>query len=349
MCLHTKALASRPLFFERNRVFRIYQGGALFHRLFGDPEKDGSYPEEWIASSVKALNKVPAGAHEGISRIAGTDLYLDELLQAEPERMLGGRKEIGILVKALDSAVALPVQAHPTRERAARLFQSPYGKTEAWLVLDTRPGARIAYGFRHPVTKAEFQAAVEAGTQAVNALLNIIPIRPGEVFLIPGGMVHAIGAGCLMLEVQEPTDFTIQPEEWLGGYHLSAYERFLGLSEADAFSCFDYDLHGDTALACGKRSPKTLFADQTRRSEQLIGYEDTPCFGLRRHTLRGGGYLLPAGPAIYLVGEGGGSIEGEGFRRGLKKGDYFLLPYAAAGQYTVEGTLTLLECLPPQE
>ena len=84
----TRRLASRPVFFERNRVYRVYQGGALFHRLFGDPAKDGHYPEEWIASSVKALNKVPAGDREGISRIRGTGLYLDDLLRNEPERML---------------------------------------------------------------------------------------------------------------------------------------------------------------------------------------------------------------------------------------------------------------------
>ncbi len=349
MSTTTQTLASRPLFFERNRVFRIYQGGALFHPLFGDPAEDNNYPEEWIASSVKALNKVSAGEHEGISRIQGTDVYLDELLRAEPERMLGGRKDIGILVKALDSAVALPIQAHPTKERAMQLFQSPYGKTESWLVLDARPGASIAYGFKRPVTKAEFQAAIHTGTQAVNALLNVIPVKPGDVFLIPGGMVHAIGAGCLMLEVQEPTDFTIQPEEWLGDYHLSEYERFLSLSEEDAFSCFDYDMYGEKALERGRMTPKTLYKEETRMSEQLIGYEDTPCFALRRHTLRGGEYTLPTGPAVFLVGEGSGTVGGDGFLRDVKKGNYFLLPYAAAGKYTVEGELTLLECLPPKE
>ena len=71
-------LASRPIFFERNRVFRIYQGGALFHPLFGDPAADNNHPEEWIASSVKALNKIPEGEHEGVSRVAGTAALEDE-------------------------------------------------------------------------------------------------------------------------------------------------------------------------------------------------------------------------------------------------------------------------------
>lgn len=345
----TSELASRPLFFERNRVYRIYQGGALFHPLFGDPAEDNNYPEEWIASSVKALNKVSAGEHEGVSRIRGTDVYLDELLKAEPEKMLGGRKDMGFLVKALDSAVALPIQAHPTKERAMALFQSPYGKTESWLVLDARPCASIAYGFKRPVTKEEFRQALHTSTEAVYELLNILPVKPGDVFLIPGGMVHAIGAGCLMLEVQEPTDFTIQPEEWLGDYHLSEYERFLGLSEEDALTCFDYDMYGEKALARGRMTPKVTYEGETRVSEQLIGYEDTPCFAVCRHTLHGGEYVPPAGPAVYLVGEGRGVIAGQGFRHELAKGDYFLLPHAAAGRYTVQGELTLLECLPPKE
>ena len=297
-------------------------------------------------------NKVPAGDREGISRIRGTGLYLDDLLRDEPERMLGGRRDLGVLVKALDSAVALPVQAHPTRERAMRLFQSPYGKTESWLVLDARPGASIAYGFKRPVTGEEFRAAVLAGGEAVSALLNIVPVKPGDVYLIPGGMVHAIGAGCLMLEVQEPTDYTIQPEEWLGDYHLSEYERFLGLPEEDAFTCFDYTWYGEKALARGRMTPRLLYRDGTRTSEELIGYTDTPCFAVKRHTLRdteNGGYALPAGPAVFLVGEGSGRLTGDGFRQELTKGDYFLLPHAAAGKYTVKGGMTLLECLPPRE
>ena len=56
-----------PIFFERNRVFRVYQGGS-FHQFFGDPPEDGSYPEEWVASTVRALNKQSGGEYEGISR-----------------------------------------------------------------------------------------------------------------------------------------------------------------------------------------------------------------------------------------------------------------------------------------
>ena len=71
-------LFERPIFFERNRVFRIYKGGLLFHDFFGDEAKDGNYPEEWVASSVRAMNLDSTNEKEGISKIKGTELYLDE-------------------------------------------------------------------------------------------------------------------------------------------------------------------------------------------------------------------------------------------------------------------------------
>ena len=69
----TNSKLQSPLFFERNRVFRVYEGGKLFHDFFGDEAVDGNLPEEWIASKVKALNKVMRSPDEGLSRIRGGD------------------------------------------------------------------------------------------------------------------------------------------------------------------------------------------------------------------------------------------------------------------------------------
>ena len=87
--MNVNELFRGPLFFEKNRVFRIYTGGALFAEFFGDDSVDGFEPEEWVASSVKALNKVSKGEKEGVSRIAGTDLYFDDLLREYPAQLLG--------------------------------------------------------------------------------------------------------------------------------------------------------------------------------------------------------------------------------------------------------------------
>ena len=79
----------QPIFFERNRVRRVYFGGMLFSEFFGDDPEDGFFPEEWIASSVKAINKEMLTEKDGISKIKGENCYFDELLAKYPYEMLG--------------------------------------------------------------------------------------------------------------------------------------------------------------------------------------------------------------------------------------------------------------------
>lgn len=349
---HLAALARSPLFFERNRVFRIYRGGKLFGDFFGDPPADGSEPEEWIASSVKALNRVPKGEKEGISRLRGTEVYLDELLCAEGQAVLGERSSLGILVKLLDSAMRLPVQAHPDKAFSRRHFASDYGKAEAWLVLATRENACLYFGFRDSMTPEAFAAACRRSAEEphiLEPLLNRLPAAPGDVFFIPAGMVHAIGPGCLILEIQEPTDFTLQPEAWCGDYRLSEYEMRLGLSEAEALECFDFETTGAAAVAKARITPLLLEQREQLTVTQLIGPRETDCFGLRRITLGAGADYALLSPAVYVVTAGSGTLLSEGRSSALRKGDYFLLPACLDRQARVSGTMELIQCLPPEQ
>ena len=153
-------IASKPVFFEKNRVFRVYTGGKLFSQFFGDDSTDGFYPEEWICSSTKALNENSTDPYEGISIIQGTDIRFDQLIEEEKDLMLGDRIGLDVLVKALDSAIRLPVQAHPDKAFSRQHFNSSFGKAESWLVLGAREGACIYFGFKDGVTPEEFQKAV---------------------------------------------------------------------------------------------------------------------------------------------------------------------------------------------
>ena len=150
-----------PIFFERNRVFRVYTGGKLFSGFFGDKSDDGFYPEEWVASGVHALNKGSTDPKEGVSKIKDTDIFFDDLLKEYPEEMLGDAGKLRILVKLLDSAIRLPAQTHPDKPFSRKYFNSEYGKTESWIVLDTRENARIYFGFKEDVTEQEFLDAIE--------------------------------------------------------------------------------------------------------------------------------------------------------------------------------------------
>lgn len=120
---------------------------------------------------------------------------------------------IPLLVKLLDAREDLSIQLHPDDATARSLKLGPHGKTEAWYVLDAAPGSRILLGLREGVTVDAFLAAAERGS-GVDALLNeITPLR-GQLLFIPPGTIHAIGAGCTLLEVQQDSDLTLRVFDW---------------------------------------------------------------------------------------------------------------------------------------
>lgn len=333
---------NEPVFFEKNRVFRVYTGGKLFADFFGDDSTDGFYPEEWVASSVRALNEGSTDEYEGVSKIKGTDLYLNEAVVKYKKELLGEREDIGILTKILDSAIRLPVQAHPDKAFSQKYFNSKYGKEESWIILATRPGAKIFYGFKDGVTTDDFVAAIEAsenGGDAMEKLLCSIDVKAGDVIYIPAKMVHAIGCGCLLLEVQEPTDFTIQPERWCGEYKLSDREMYLGLERAQALECFEMDKRYPAPL-----EPKVLCNENGVLYESMIDENVTTSFGVRMVTLSGGSFSLDRGAAIYVVLDGEGKINGEEYEKSIRKGDYFLLPENAKEKFSITGNVKFAEC-----
>ncbi len=333
-----------PVFFERNRVFRVYLGGKLFADLLGDAPEDGFYPEEWIASSVRAMNRVSKGEKEGVSQILGTDVYLDDLIAKHPTEMLGPDGTMRILVKFLDSAIRLPAQAHPDREFSRAYFHSEYGKTESWIILATRENAKIFFGFKDGVTEEQFRQAIadsEEDKSAMEALMRSFTPKVGEVYLVPAKTVHAIGAGCLILEIQEPTDFTIQPERWCGDYKLSDHEMYLGLDPEDAVRCFGFGEQPSANI-----TPEVVFARKGVTVEKLIDRSLTPCFEVNWIRCDGGEFLMDVKDryGVYIVTEGEGEIVGDGYQRAIRKGDYFLMPYAAMGRFRLRGTLEVVEC-----
>ena len=342
-------LCTRPLFFERNRVFRVYRGGRLFHDFFGDPAEDGNRPEEWVASQVRALNREQESETEGLSLLKNTHLTFADLLARNKKALLGDTPKFDILVKLLDSAIRLPIQAHPDRQFSEKYFHSKYGKTEMWLILQTRPDACIYFGFKDKTDKQTFSRLVEESMTNKDAMvpyLNRVDVKPGDVYLIPAKTVHAIGAGCLILEVQEPTDFTIQPEYWCDDYQLNDYEMYLGLGKDVALDCFDYNKYGKEVADAARKSPRTLQDENGHLYEQLIGTEDTPCFRVFRHTLTQAETLLTSAPSLFIVTEGEGTLYGDGYQRRISKGDYFFLPYAAKDKYSLKTAekICLVEC-----
>ncbi len=350
--MDTKKIASNPVFFEKNRVFRVYLGGKLFSEFFGDESEDGFYPEEWICSSTVALNEGSEDPYEGVSKIKDSDIYFNDLIQSEKELMLGNRDNLDVLVKALDSAIRLPVQAHPDKAFSQKNFNSNFGKAESWLVLATRKDACIYFGFKEGVTAEDLEKAVndsETDKTAMERLLNKIPVKMGDVYFIPAKAVHAIGYGCLILEVQEPTDFTIQPERWCGDYKLSDTQMYLSLSKETALSVFDYSYNLERVEKECKKTPKILSDVNGCIKESLISKEDTPCFSVERYIIKNGETELLPGTQIYVVTDGKGTLTYGNYEKEIKKGDYFFMPHSCNSKFKVIAeSLSLAACIPPE-
>ncbi|MDR2687534.1 MAG: class I mannose-6-phosphate isomerase [Oscillospiraceae bacterium] len=328
---------------EENRVWRLYRGGKLLDELHGREGADGSFPEDWLASVVQAINPPREGApaHEGLSRAVlpgGGTAYLRDLIDTP----------FGVLTKFLDSAERLPIQVHPDKETARRLFRSEYGKTEAWYILGGREIAGeapyILMGFKENVTPDILKDLFERqDIGGMAALLHKIPVRPGEVYLIRGGCPHAIGSGVLLLEIQEPTDFTISLETRdTRGNQVPEQLIHQGLGFERMFECFHYDAQAlGELLASARMEPKALSPGY----EELISYDDTPCFCLRRMEVSGV-REQPAGDLPYTLAV----TKGEGIVGGIpvRQGDCL---FVSAGQeaYEITGTMEILQCLPPRE
>lgn len=352
-------ISKQPVFFERNRVYRIYKGGMPYKALFADEKgyddgTDNMFPEEWVASKVKAINPKYFGERDGVSVVKGTGVFFDDFLKEYKENLLGDRK-YDCLVKFLDSAVRLPFQVHPTKEFSRKYFNSEYGKTEAWLVVATRPNAKIYFGFKDRITKEElsrYEEQSENEKDVMGGLLAGVDAKVGDIWLIKAGLIHAIGAGCTIIEVQEPTDFTIQPERWCGDYHISYEEEYIGLKKDEALDCINYEVYGEAAKEYARVSPKTQTDTPTYKKENLITYADTPCFAENRHTIKdGGSFIMDYAPSVYICLEGKAVINGEDYRKEIRRGDYFYLPYAAEGKFSVcaQDKAVLIECLPSRQ
>jgi len=352
-----KQLIKEPIFFERNRVYRIYKGGKPYKELFNDGFDDGTdnmFPEEWIASKVKAINPKYFGERDGVSKIKGTNVFFDDLLEDYKEELLGNRK-YDCLVKFLDSAVRLPFQVHPTKEFSRKHFNSNYGKTEAWLVVAKRPNAKLYFGFKDKITKEQLSILEERSEVEKDIMGNLlagVDVNVGDIWLIKAGLIHAIGAGCTIVEVQEPTDFTIQPERWCNDYHISYEEEYIGLDKNTALSAINYDIYGDTAKAYAKVTPKVVVDTPTYKKEVMISYDDTPCFAENRHMIKNGGsFVMDFAPSVFICLDGNAVITGENYIKEIKKGDYFYLPFVAENKFIIstDNNATIIECLPSQQ
>ncbi|MDA0990615.1 MAG: class I mannose-6-phosphate isomerase [Verrucomicrobia bacterium] len=160
--------------------------------------------ESWeLADRPEGMSMVSNGPLQGIS--------LQELIVDRSPEILGYAAEtFPLLVKLIDAGERLSVQVHPNDESAKR--HGGEAKTEMWYILAANPGACVYAGLKAHTTAAKFKKAIADGN--VEKVLETFNVAPGDVVYMPGGRVHAIGAGCLLLEVQQNSNTTYRVYDW---------------------------------------------------------------------------------------------------------------------------------------
>lgn len=217
---------------KENRVSRTYKGGANIDRFFGKESPENSFfPEDWTASVTSAYNSTDG-------KIEGLGVTFD----GETIKDLVSDDNYSILVKLLDSAERLVIQAHPTVPFAKRFLNSNYGKTECWYFLDCSDNACVYIGFKEGVTRKEWKESFyNNDSEKMLSMLHRLPVKKGDFVFVDGGVPHAIGAGCFMIELQEPSDLMVVNERFTSsGREIPEQRLHMGLGYEKMFDVYDY-------------------------------------------------------------------------------------------------------------
>ena len=298
-------------------------GGDALRVVFGKPIPDDTTGESLEISTLSGLCSRDSEGRP-----------LDELLRLGGAAMRGTR--VGgvfpLLLKLIHARERLSVQVHPGDAYAAAHEGGKLGKTEAWVVLEAVPGARLVYGIRPGVTREELARAAATGRK-VEDFLHWLPVSPGDALYIPAGMVHAVGEGILLYEIQQSSDLTYRFWDW-DRCDAEGNPRELHLRQA--LDVADVSLHLQPCR--GERRP-CAGGFRTR----LIGER---AFTLDRLETTGGrqGMALEASPERFrlLTALCGGRMTFPGGALAFKPGDSMFIP-ASAGRIELacEGALLL--------
>lgn len=251
---------------------------------------------------------------------------LAEYIDANGKEILGkdceSFEEFPVLIKFIDAKKDLSIQVHPD-DRYALKNEGQYGKTEMWYVMEAEEGASLFYGFSREVSKEEFEERIRNHT--LTEVLNKVEIHKGDVLFIDPGTIHAIGAGCLIAEIQQNSNVTYRVYDY-GRKGVDGKER---------------ELHVDKALQVTKREPAVKNKDVGLHVEtcQYFTVDKVILDGLRRKKLTGEADGSSFVSVLMLNGQGKISACGETLD--VKKGDSIFIT-AGSGEYQMEGEMEAL-------
>lgn len=303
-------------------------GGTRLKTQFGKQSDLAIVAESWEVSCHK---DGPSTVENG--PMAGHTLW--EAIQSMGQECLGsraiGREDFPVLIKLIDAKQSLSVQVHPDDEYARRV-EGEQGKNEMWLVLDADPGAYLYYGFAKEMTREEFSRRIRENTLC--DVLNRVEVKPGDVFFIDAGTLHAIGPGLLIAEVQQSSNSTYRVYDF-GRVGADGKPR---------------ELHIQKALDVTKLKKETRLPHPQGEKQMLDGYKKTllvscpyfitTLYEIEKHSP----FLVDHDSFLTMtVIEGEGTLRYQGGELLAKKGDSFFLP-AGLGKCEVLGKCRILTC-----
>ena len=217
-------------------------------------------------------------------------------------------------------------------------MNSDFGKTECWYFLDCAPDACVYLGFRRGVSRARWADAVRR--QDVSSLLDMlhrIPVQKGDFVFVDGGMPHAIGAGCFMVELQEPSDLMIVAEYYtVSGRKLPEYRRDMGLGEELALDVYNWKNWSEDEL---KRQYCSHYEPCVNGVVPIVDGARTDRFSM--HLLCGDASLTLRRPyAVAVVTQGEGTLSG----KPAKRGDRFFLARESVVRSCGDGQFSVVVC-----
>ena len=320
-----------PLKFKSRIKERIWGGSAILQKrksACARLPKDKLYGESWDLSSVKGdVSVATNGFLKGNNLEELIEVYMGDLVgEANFERY---GTLFPLLIKYLDCNDRLSVQVHPDDELAEERHSS-YGKTEAWYVADCKPGAAIYLGFKNlDITREEYIAAV--AESRLEELLNRIEVKPGDLFFIPAGTVHALGAGIEVVEVQQTSDITYRIYDW---DRVDAEGKSRELHTALAVDAINFEADADL-----------LYKPYNLQPGCEVKAIDSPYFTMSLMDVKGG-YEEDLGEldsfVVYIAISGSMTLRSEAGVESLNDGELVLIP-AEMSELEIEGEGRLMK------
>ena len=282
--------------------------------------------ESWEISGVKDNETIVAsGPDKGKS--------LNQLVREQKEKLVGQENyerfgdEFPLLIKFIDARQDLSIQVHPTDEIAHRQGKSR-GKTEMWYALKPTPGAQLYNGLKQQITPEQYKEMVANDT--ITDALARYEVREGDVFFIPAGRIHAIGAGCFVAEIQQTSDVTYRIYDFKRRDKNGNYRE---LHTKEAAESINY-----TVLP----NYRTEYELPKNQSTQVVScpYFTTAVYDLNEPMTLD--YSDLDSFVILIAVKGSGSLTANGDTVSFQMGDTMLIP-ATTTEVKVEGTVKFLE------